>query len=46
MKRKVNTDLRVRISKLSQQKLQERSAILYSRALERWNTRPLRGTLT
>ena len=33
---------RVRLSKLSQQKLQERSAVLYTRALERWNTKPLR----
>ncbi|MGZ3496213.1 MAG: hypothetical protein ACXWNK_02315 [Vulcanimicrobiaceae bacterium] len=46
MKRKATSTVRVRISKLSQQKLQERSAVLYSRELERWNTRPLRGTLT
>lgn len=31
----------VRFSKVSQRKLQERSAVLYSRELERWNTRPL-----
>ncbi|MEO6913299.1 MAG: hypothetical protein ABI182_04690 [Candidatus Baltobacteraceae bacterium] len=29
----------VRISKLSQRKLQERSAVLFCRALERWNVR-------
>ncbi len=29
----------VRIPKVSQRKLQERSAILFSRALERWNVR-------
>jgi hypothetical protein len=34
---------RVRLSKLSQQKLQERSAVLYTRALERWNTKPHRS---
>lgn len=33
---------RGRISKLSAQKLQERNAVLYTRELERWNTRPLR----
>ena len=33
---------RMRLSKVSQQKLQERSAILYTRELERWNKRPLR----
>lgn len=42
MKNKPLNASRVRLSKLSEQKLQERSAILYTRALERWNTRPLR----
>lgn len=42
MKNKPAVTSRVRLSKLSEQKLQERSAILYTRALERWNTRPLR----
>ncbi|MFN2449543.1 MAG: hypothetical protein ABR508_07100 [Candidatus Baltobacteraceae bacterium] len=32
---------RTRLSKLSEQKLQERSAVLYGRELERWNQRPL-----
>ena len=36
---------RVRLSKASQQKLQERSAVLYTRELERWNRKP-RTTLT
>lgn len=31
----------VRFSKVSQRKLQERSAVLYTRELERWNKRPL-----
>lgn len=31
----------MRISRQTYRKLQERSGILYSRALERWNTRPL-----
>jgi len=31
---------RVRLSKRWQQKLQERSAVLYTRALERWNKKP------
>mgnify|MGYP001168850624 CR=1 FL=1 len=35
----------IRLSKLSQQKLQERNAVLYTRALERWNRKPLRGPL-
>lgn len=39
---KTNDAARVRLSKLSQQKLQERSAVLYTRALEKWNKRPLR----
>jgi hypothetical protein len=43
MKRKSNVVQRMRISKRSQQKLLERSAALYGRALERWNSRPLRG---
>lgn len=42
MKDKTTTVTRVRLSKLSAQKLQERSAILYTRELERWNKRPLR----
>lgn len=42
MKDKTVTVARVRLSKLSAQKLQERSAILYTRELERWNKRPLR----
>jgi hypothetical protein len=41
MKSKTTGVIRVRLSKLSQQKLQERSAVLYTRELERWNTRPL-----
>ncbi|HEY8298168.1 MAG TPA: hypothetical protein VIG32_09120 [Candidatus Baltobacteraceae bacterium] len=45
MKRKSTAEVRLRVSKINQQKLQERSAVLYSRELERWNTRPLRGTL-
>jgi hypothetical protein len=45
MKNKSALVSRVRLSKLSQQKLQERSAILYTRELERWNRRPLRGAL-
>lgn len=32
---------RARLSKRSQAKLLERSAILYGRELERWNRRPL-----
>ena len=32
---------RARFSKRMEQKLQERSATLYLRELERWNTRPL-----
>lgn len=43
MKTKTSIVTRLRFSKLSQQKLQERSAVLYTRALERWNTRPLRS---
>ncbi|HEY8314740.1 MAG TPA: hypothetical protein VIG51_11300 [Candidatus Baltobacteraceae bacterium] len=43
MKNKQSNEIRVRASKVAQQKLQERSAVLYSRELERWNTRPLRG---
>ena len=38
---------RIKISAFAQKKLQERSAVLYSRALERWNTRtPLLGQLS
>lgn len=40
MKNKLNTASRVRLSKLSSLKLQERSAVLYTRALERWNRKP------
>ncbi|HKU67710.1 MAG TPA: hypothetical protein VJP85_08040 [Candidatus Baltobacteraceae bacterium] len=39
---KPNPPARVRLSKASEQKLQERSAVLYTRELERWNKRPLR----
>ncbi len=42
MKKQTEVTNPVRLSKLSQQKLQERSAVLYTRALERWNKRPLR----
>lgn len=44
MKSKSTIAWRVRLPKLSlsEQKLQERSAVLYTRALERWNTRPPR----
>jgi hypothetical protein len=42
MKDKPALVTRVRFSKLYEQKLQERSAVLYTRALERWNKRPLR----
>lgn len=31
----------IRISRSTYRKLQERNGILYSRALERWNQRPL-----
>jgi hypothetical protein len=41
MKSKVPAGARVRLAKLMEQKLQERSAVLYTRELERWNTRPL-----
>jgi hypothetical protein len=41
MKSKSTSVNRVRLSKLSAQKLQERSAVLYTRELERWNRRPL-----
>jgi hypothetical protein len=41
--RKVAPPARVRLSKLSEQKLQERSAVLYMRELGRWNRRPVRG---
>ncbi len=30
---------RIRLSRLAHKKLQERSAVLYTRALERWNVR-------
>ncbi len=42
MKSKPSALVRMRLSKLSQQKLQERSAILYMRELERWNLKPRR----
>lgn len=42
MNKKRTVVARARLSKLSEQKLQERSAVLYTRALERWNKRPLR----
>lgn len=42
MKDKTTIVTRVRLSKLSQQKLQERNAVLYTRELERWNRKPLR----
>jgi hypothetical protein len=42
MKRKNSASARVRLSKLFEQKLQERSAVLYTRELERWNKRQLR----
>jgi hypothetical protein len=42
MKNKQNL-ARVRLTKIAEQKLQERSAVLYTRALERWNKRPLRS---
>ncbi len=45
MKPKSTTPARVRLSKLFEQKLQERSAVLYTRELEKWNRRPLRGSL-
>jgi hypothetical protein len=31
---------RLRLSRRFRQKLQERSAAIYTKALERWNTRP------
>jgi hypothetical protein len=37
MKKRIS---RVRLSKVSAQKLRERSAVLYGRELERWNQRP------
>lgn len=42
MNKKRTVVARVRLSKLFELKLQERSAVLYTRALERWNKRPLR----
>lgn len=41
MKDKPANVTRVRLSKLSEQKLQERSAVLYTRELERWNRKPI-----
>ena len=38
MKKRTNL---VRLSKVSEEKLRERSAVLYGRELERWNQRPL-----
>jgi hypothetical protein len=43
MKNDKTNSARVRLSKVSEQKLQERSAVLYTRALEKWNTRRLRA---
>lgn len=43
MKTKAVSAARLRISKISHQKLQERNAVLYTRELEKWNTRPLRS---
>ncbi|HET6895404.1 MAG TPA: hypothetical protein VFH72_08510 [Candidatus Baltobacteraceae bacterium] len=40
MKDKPANVTRMRLSKLSEQKLQERSAVLYTRELERWNRKP------
>ena len=40
MKDKDPALVRLRLSKIFQQKLQERSAVLYMRELERWNRRP------
>jgi hypothetical protein len=45
MKSKSTNPARVRFSKIAERKLQERSAVLYTRELERWNRRPLRGSL-
>lgn len=45
MKSKETPVTRVRLSKLSAEKLQERSAVLYTRELERWNRRPLRSSV-
>ena len=45
MKSKSSIPSRVRFSKIAERKLQERSAALYCRELERWNRRPLRGSL-
>ena len=42
MKDTETTVTRVRLSKVSAENLQERSAVLYMRELERWNKRPLR----
>lgn len=42
MKPKETNVNRVRLSKISTEKLQERNAVLYMRELERWNKRPLR----
>jgi hypothetical protein len=42
MKPKTMTVSRARFAKLYRQKLQERSAILYTRELERWNRKPPR----
>lgn len=44
MKPKPVSAPRARMSKISQQKLQERNAVLYTRELEKWNTRPLRSS--
>lgn len=44
MKSKAPAAARMRLAKLMEHKLQERSAALYVRELERWNTRPLSRT--
>jgi len=41
MKSKFPAAARIRLARLMEQKLQERSAALYVRALERWNTRKI-----
>ncbi len=35
----MKTIVKIKLSSLAQKKLQERSAVLYTRALERWNQR-------
>ena len=45
MKTKPADLARLGFSKRTERKLQERSAVLYTRELERWNTRPLGRSL-